>query len=102
MYAAPQLFRLHHYNPSRTTLYVGVTKDPTVRLVQHIEATQEKITFAGKFNCVNLVYYEHFENISDAISREKEIKKWRREKKERLIRSFNPEWRILNAEIADR
>jgi putative endonuclease len=45
------------------------------------------------------VYYEGFENPKDAILREKEIKKWRREKKNNLITSFNPKWEALNNQI---
>lgn len=55
--------------------------------------------FTQKYNCHFLIYYEHFQEINDAIEREKKIKKWRREKKEALIDDFNPEWRFLNKEI---
>jgi len=48
-----------------------------------------------------LIYYEHFSNIDDAIEREKEIKKWRREKKNTLIETLNPEWKFLNKELSD-
>ncbi|MEE4260452.1 MAG: hypothetical protein V2I62_11860 [Bacteroidales bacterium] len=51
-----------------------------------------------KYNCHYLVYYEHFTNIEHAIEREKEIKKWRRDKKDKLISSFNPDWQFLNDE----
>ena len=55
--------------------------------------------FSKKYNCHYLVFYDHFTNITHAISREKELKKWRREKKDLLISSFNPEWVFLNEEI---
>jgi len=45
------------------------------------------------------VYYEGFEYPKDAIAREKEIKKWRREKKNSLVSSFNPKWETLNNQI---
>jgi len=45
---------------------------------------------------VALVYYEHTTNVFEAISREKEIKKWRREKKNKLVGSMNPEWKDLS------
>src|SRR5688572_17028207 len=98
--------RYHNYfvyittNPAKTTLYVGVTNDPERRLYEHIISTIDKKSFAGKYNCINLVYYEYFDSIQDAIDREKALKKWRREKKEKLIAGFNPEWRVLNAEAA--
>jgi len=57
--------------------------------------------FTQKYKCHFLVYNEHFQNINDAIEREKEIKKWRREKKENLINEFNPDWKFLNSQIYD-
>jgi putative endonuclease len=46
-----------------------------------------------------LVWYEHFDQIEEAILREKQIKGWSRAKKEKLITDFNPDWRFLNEEI---
>lgn len=86
-------------NPDKTVLYVGVTNDLGVRMCQHYENKGNKKTFAGKYYCYNLVYYEHFSHIEYAIAREKEIKKWRREKKIALIESTNPSWKFLNEEI---
>jgi putative endonuclease len=86
-------------NPTKTVLYIGVTNDLTRRLYEHFENKGNKNTFAGKFYCYNLVYYEHFTHINYAIAREKEIKKWRREKKEALIASLNPDWKFLNNEV---
>jgi|SRR6185503_10846097 len=86
-------------NPVKTVLYVGVTNDITRRLSEHFENKGNKRTFAGKYYCYNLVYYEHYTHIDHAIEREKEIKKWRREKKDALIASTNPDWRFLNDEI---
>ncbi|MES2279671.1 MAG: GIY-YIG nuclease family protein [Bacteroidota bacterium] len=86
-------------NPEKKVLYVGVTNDLSVRIQQHYENRGSNSTFAGKFYCYNLVYYEHFTHIEHAIAREKEIKKWRREKKVELIESVNPGWRFLNDEI---
>jgi putative endonuclease len=88
-------------NPEKTVLYVGVTNDISVRLYQHYENRGNKSSFAGKYYCYNLVYYEHFSHIDHAIEREKEIKKWRREKKIALIESLNPDWRFLNKEVSD-
>jgi putative endonuclease len=88
-------------NPVKTVLYVGVTNDLNRRLYEHAENKGNKNSFAGKYYCHNLIYYEHFSNINHAIEREKEIKKWSREKKVSLIESFNPEWKFLNDEISD-
>ena len=88
-------------NPEKTVLYIGVTNNLDRRLYEHKENRGNNKTFAGKYYCYNLVYFEHFTHIEFAIRREKEIKKWRREKKDGLIASVNPEWRFLNDEIAD-
>jgi len=88
-------------NPAKTVLYVGVTNNLNIRLVEHYENRGKPETFAGKYFCYNLVYFEHFSHIQYAIDREKEIKKWRREKKNKLIESTNPEWRFLNKDIED-
>ena len=88
-------------NPAKTVLYIGVTNDISVRLRQHRENKGNKKSFTGKYYCYNLVYYEHFTHIEHAIEREKEIKKWRREKKDALIASTNPDWTFLNDEVGD-
>ena len=53
--------------------------------------------FSSKYKCHRLVYFERFENVVDAIAREKEIKGWRREKKNKLVDSMNPTWKDLAA-----
>lgn len=84
----------------KTTLYVGVTNDIQRRLSQHyFDSQNTKRSFPGKYNCYHLIYYEGFENAKNAIHREKEIKKWRREKKENLINKFNPNWEFLNQQV---
>jgi len=73
---------------------VGVSNNLTRRLQEHIS---EKISgLTQKYNCKDLVYYEQFDYINNAIRREKEIKSWRREKKNQLIDSYNPDWKSLN------
>ena len=86
-------------HPIKTVLYVGVTNDLSRRLYEHSENKGKKSTFAGKYYCHNLIYYEHFVDINYAIAREKEIKKWNRQKKELLIETLNPEWRFLNGDV---
>ncbi|MFM9946135.1 MAG: GIY-YIG nuclease family protein [Bacteroidia bacterium] len=97
---------MHNYyvyiltNSLRTVLYIGVTNDLYRRLLEHYQDSKtEKKTFAGMYNCYNLIYYEHFEHINHAIDREKEIKGWRRSRKEVLINEINPDWKFLNDEI---
>jgi putative endonuclease len=61
-------------NPAKTVLYTGVTNNIARRMQEHYENRGKKETFAGKFYCYNLIYWERFSHINDAISREKEIK----------------------------
>lgn len=75
------------------TLYVGVTSDLKQRVWQHKQHLMGG--FTQKYNVVNLVFYEVGADIYAAICREKQIKKWRREWKIKLIEQFNPEWRDL-------
>ena len=84
-------------NPKKTVLYVGVTNDLERRLQEHLnDYMNERKSFAGKYFCYNLVYYEWYQYIQAAIGREKEIKSWLRAKKDKLIATFNPDWRFLN------
>jgi len=84
-------------NKTKTVLYTGVTNNLRQRLQQHKDNIQlGNRTFASKYNVQFLLYYEKFTWIHDAIAREKEIKKWRRQKKEELIRTMNPEFEFLN------
>jgi putative endonuclease len=76
-----------------------MTNDIPSRILEHGLNAGNPGTFAGKYHCFNLLYYEEFQYVNDAIAREKEIKKWRRDKKEQLINSVNPEWRFLNNEL---
>ena len=93
-------FYVYLTNIHRQVLYTGLTNDLSRRIYEHTEdANHDKKTFAGKYNCIYLVYWERFQYIDKAISREKEIKGWKREKKYDLIRSLNPEIRFLNEEV---
>jgi putative endonuclease len=85
-------------NKNKTALYIGVTSDLIARVQQHKQHVF-KNSFTDRYNLEYLVYYENFPSIEEAITREKEIKKWRREKKEKLIHSQNPHWRDLWEEI---
>ena len=86
-------------NPGKTVLYTGVTNDLQRRMEEHLaDHLGERNTFAGKYFCYNLIYYEYYGHIQWAIGREKQIKGMSRKKKEMLIEKFNPEWRFLNSE----
>ena len=85
-------------NKNHTTLYTGVTSDLVSRIIEH----REKIypgSFTSRYNITELVYYELFHSIEEAIDREKQIKGGSRAAKEKLINSFNPEWKDLFDEI---
>lgn len=84
-------------NPSRTVLYVGVTNDLLRRLEEHRQNKGKPETFAGRYYCFNLLYYERFGQVQQAIEREKEVKLFSREEKEALIKALNPEMVRLNA-----
>lgn len=87
-------------NQYRTTLYIGVTNNIQKRISQHYFDSQNGgKSFTGKYNCIYLEYYETFEDIKNAIIREKQLKKWRREKKNILISNFNPKWETLNNQV---
>lgn len=83
-------------NPNKTVLYVGVTNNLARRLVEHYANKGIRKTFAGRYYAYSLIYYEHFKYINQAIAREKEIKKWNRQRKEILIASKNPDWEFYN------
>ena len=77
-------------NKNHTTLYVGVTNNIQRRLAEHISG--ELKGFSSKYQLTKLVFAESAEDVWDAIAREKQIKRWRREKKVALIESMNPKW----------
>jgi len=80
------------------TLYVGVTSNLVTRIWQHRNDLIDG--FTRKYHIHILVYYEVHREISQAITREKQLKKWRRAWKLALIERHNPEWRDLWDEIA--
>jgi len=80
-------------NSKRTVLYTGVTSDLINRVFQHKKGNGSK--FSTKYKTYYLMYYETHQNMYQAITREKQIKKWNREWKDNLIRSINPEMKDL-------
>ncbi|MDA8692741.1 GIY-YIG nuclease family protein [Saprospiraceae bacterium] len=86
-------------NPKKTVLYVGFTNNLTRRLQEHHDNKGLKKTFAGRYYCHKLIYYEVYKYVLNAIAREKEIKKWSRMKKENLINEMNPGWKELNGQF---
>ena len=88
-------------NFSKTVLYVGVTNSLEQRLIEHYLNRGNKNAFAGKYYCYNLLFYERHEYITNAIAREKQIKRWNREKKLNLITIENPKLKFLNHSIME-
>ena len=80
------------------TLYLGVTNDLIRRVYQH----KHKLLggFTARYDVDRLVWFECYDDPVSAISREKEIKKWRRDWKIRLIEENNPDWRDLYGDVA--
>ena len=85
-------------NLNHSTLYVGVTSNLPVRILQHKQKKHPN-SFTAKYNCNKLVYYKRFDTITEAIAEEKRIKGGSRKKKEILIDSLNPNWNDLYEEI---
>lgn len=86
-------------NPNKNVLYTGITNNLARRLVEHWENRGQKETFAGKYYCFNLIYYEEFISVQNAIARENKIKGWDRKKKLDLISTVNPQWLFLNKDF---
>ena len=85
-------------NTNNTTLYIGVTNNIIRRVYEH----RNKLVkgFTSKYNLTKLVYYEMFDDIINAITREKYLKGKKRDFKLSLINNFNPEWKDLYEDIA--
>ncbi len=81
------------------TLYIGMTNNLLRRVLEH--KSGEIKGFSQKYGCKKLVYYEEGIEVYGALEREKQIKRWRRNKKEFLIRSINPRWNDLSDELID-
>ena len=77
-------------NPKRNVLYIGVTNNLERRIKEH-KTKRNPRSFSAQFNCNALVYFEEYKYILNAIYREKQLKGWRRSKKDTLIDGINPE-----------
>ena len=80
-------------NKTNSTIYIGVTSDIYRRANEHNDNIIDG--FTKLYNVHKLVYVEEYNSVKDALNREKQLKKWRREKKEKLINSLNPQWKDL-------
>jgi putative endonuclease len=91
-----KLFYVYLVADRSRVLYVGFTSDLEVRIKQHREG--RFAGFTSVYGCARLVWFERYGSAIDAISREKQIKRWRREKKVALIELTNPTWEDLSLE----
>jgi putative endonuclease len=85
-------------NWNNRVIYVGVTNDLERRVYEHKNKLIQG--FTAKYNVNKLVYFEETSDVESAIAREKEIKKWRREKKNLLVNRVNPEWKDLGQDFS--
>ncbi len=94
------MFKTHHQyylyilsNKYNGTLYIGVTNNLERRMFEHKNKIVEG--FSKRYDLTNLVYFETFQYVNDAIKREKNMKKWKRDWKIKLIQEDNPNWSDL-------
>jgi len=90
IYMREYCFYVYIMTSRKGTLYTGITNNIYRRVVEHKEKVGS--LFTAKYCCNKLIYFEEFKYVDDAISREKQLKNWRREKKEKLIQERNPSW----------
>ena len=90
---------MHNYyvymmaNWTNEVLYIGMTNNLERRVLEH---RQKRVPgFTKKYNVTKLVYFEHCHDVTAAIAREKQLKDWRRELKNALVETMNPEWKEL-------
>ncbi len=84
-------------NATNNVLYVGVTNSLKRRIGEHSDG--QGSTFTQKYNCKKLVYFETFPDIEQAISREKQLKHFKRAWKNALVEAVNPQWRDMTPDI---
>ncbi|WP_347924765.1 GIY-YIG nuclease family protein [Pontimicrobium sp. SW4] len=80
-------------NKYRTTFYVGVTSNLNKRIIEH--QNKEGSKFTRKYNLTDLIYFEEFTDINQAIAREKQLKNWHKEWKLNLVKEKNPTLKTL-------
>ncbi len=87
----------HLTNWNNKVMYLGVTNNLERRVYEHKNKLHKG--FTEKYNINKLVYFEETSDVTEAITREKEIKKWRREKKNALVKKVNPGWKDLSEDF---
>ena len=91
------IYHVYIMGSASGVLYIGVTSNLESRVLQH----KNKLLpgFTSQYNVTRLIYFEPFSEIRSAIAREKQLKRWRREKKVFLIEKMNPTWRDLSSDF---
>ena len=84
-------------NKTRSVLYIGITNDLYRRYNEHTAGTIKG--FTQNYKCHYLVYFEEYQNVNEAIAREKQLKGWIRARKNALIATVNPENRDLAEDL---
>ena len=79
---------------TNVTLYIGVTSDLVRRVYEH-KHNADPDSFTAKYNVHKLVYFEETTDVKVALEREKQLKGWRRSKKNNLVETKNPQWKDL-------
>jgi len=92
-----KVFSVYIISNASMTLYTGVTNDLQARVAAHFAGHGSK--FTARYHFDRLVYFEDFELVVDAIAREKQIKGMTRAKKIALVKTMNPGWRDLSADL---
>ena len=85
-------------NSTNVTIYTGVTNDLIRRVYEHRHEADQQ-SFTARYKVHKLVYFEQTSDVLAALEREKQIKSWKRAKKNQLVESMNPTWRDLYPEI---
>ena len=85
-------------NRTNTVLYTGVTSNLPQRLAEH-RLHLDPDSFTARYDATRLVWYEYTKDIRSAIEREKQIKSWRRAKKNALVEEMNPGWEDLSESL---
>ncbi len=98
-YAAERQYYVYIMTNRKHNVYIGMTNDLVRRVYEH----RNKLTrgHTEKYNLTMLVYYESTSDVHAAIAREKQLKGWRRSKKDALIATMNPQWADLSQEWFD-
>ena len=98
-YAAERQYYVYIMTNRKHNVYIGITNDLVRRVYEHRNKLAEGHT--EKYNLTMLVYYESTSDVNAAIAREKQLKGWRRSKKDALIATMNPQWVDLSQEWFD-